>query len=1160
MSAKVSFTSAGHLGHTYNGGGVDKVQHQVQQQQEQEHQQQHHHQNLSIIIPRASAPPKSPNPHMHRQSHSSSKLPSFRFADRTASGSSTDANNDTTAASENDRRNNSGGPSASAALSHPSLAYHAPPSPVSPNLPPNPGPGALVESPVQLPVQFPSADPGPVSAAMPGPLPGPPAGLSTTGPGHFVAAVTSPRLAASAPDVVPEALPATTAPALAHPTTHHHIEKQSESASTSASAPASAPAPSLAAAANSNSTTTTTTTTTSTTANITATSITASPPLSRSRSRASYPEPSVTVAEPHPQARRPASVPDASLSQDSVDQEPPHSKSVAARSRSRRSLATRRSNVVASSSGPPPTLNTERLQAVEAAQAAHPSFDKPSKDSTPGQRELVLPRTLSNSSSSDDRRASTSHHPPVSYRPPVNQPSTSTPVRVPPIRAFRSSGSRKSLTLDMNPRSRIYDYEDDPLDSSHDRTLRALEGRPDQEFLSATSGSGRRDALDGDDTGDVFLKIAQEESRRRLPDQQLSDEPQSVVSRVSRRPSHRRPLSNVVPTNKVTSPPQIRRRLSDQQETSRQRHYDDDRVSEVSRISTYRTLARDKAASVHPADEQSRTRTGHSVVRSSPVTPRSLAFQDTDNSTYSHRRSSVTENNSTVHSRGSSHRTPVAVHGHNKTYNSSPLVRSFDFPQQQQPEASQGAREGTESTTSTNAPSTVWDELDDLKSRIHRLELTGKLPSTSGAAVSRLSDERPPTATTTVTTVSSSPKRPGNNNQATDIVSTTSTQREAHPLLHAALTKSKPLLDPEVFRALESAANDAMALSTMTGSPGQPGPISSGASTIGSGTTVTDRQLRRKADGVCRSLTELCVALGEDRTQPRTQQVIQIPAPTPAPAPVPAAISAPSDAPTTPTLNKTFSGLASQRRPSISAEQNLARSNTSPRTLSKFEERRLNLLNGNSLPPRVTTSTPSTPIEPVSRRRSSLLVARTRRAGTEEPEDGRRSSILLRTRRAGTEEPEEGRKTSLLVRSRRGTVGEDDEDHSMFRSPSRAHTDLNTTRSAAQEQLSQPQASDNSALASSALPRRRFASSNLNPSRLATPQTSNVPTPRRYFDRQNQDRDTNGATERLTEDRGQRHLSMGQSMLGRTSSMIRRPNRDSTVTITQSSAAAGGYR
>ncbi|KAJ0292443.1 hypothetical protein CBS470a_002748 [Colletotrichum nupharicola] len=60
--------------------------------------------------------------------------------------------------------------------------------------------------------------------------------------------------------------------------------------------------------------------------------------------------------------------------------------------------------------------------------------------------------------------------------------------------------------------------------------------------------------------------------------------------------------------------------------------------------------------------------------------------------------------------------------------------------------------EGTELTTtaSTTEPSTVWDELDDLKSRIHRLEMTGKLPKISGAVMSRTSDERPPTATNTV--------------------------------------------------------------------------------------------------------------------------------------------------------------------------------------------------------------------------------------------------------------------------------------------------------------------------------------------------------------------------------------------------------------------------
>ncbi|KAH7170485.1 hypothetical protein EDB81DRAFT_752993 [Dactylonectria macrodidyma] len=1153
MSAQVGFTSAGHLGHTLNG--TDQVC-QVQ----------------PIIIPTAAVPCAS-SPYMastdsHRQSHSSSKLPSFRFADRKTSGSTTDDENI-------DAANNISGPNisgvisisginilsgppsaSSAALSHPSLAHHAPPSPVSPN----PEPGAAPVSNLILPP--PSADstgpfaspsnPGPSDSATTGTGTGTGtdpsvSGLSVTGPSSTkpspIAAITG-QLDAQAPDVAQAlTLPLTAQEEdrLAHPTTHHHVEKQF------ASAPASTSASPVAVASIS-------------------TTALASPPPSQSHSRvsSSQVEYSVaSVAEPTTQPcqpRRPASFPDASpAAQDVVGLESPHSASAVGRSRGRRSLSSRRSNVAASSTHLLPTLNTERLQAVEAVEAVQLSR-RSSKDSSspPGQRELLLPKTLSNSTPPDDRRASASHRPPVSYRPPANhnaQPSSSTPVRVPPIRAFRSSGSRKSLTLDMPSRPRMYDFGDDPLDTNHDRTLRALEGRVDQDFLpSAGLSSGRRDALDGDDTGDVFLKIAREEPSRRLPDDNPRDDTHNTVTRVTR--SHRRPLSNVVPAHKPTSPPQIRRRLSDQQETSRQRHYDDDRASEVSRMSTYRTFAREKAASAHPAEDSTRRRNGGS--RGPPV---SMTFQDPDNLTHSRRRPSVTDNSTIqtpTQTRGSAFRTPTG-HGHSKAYNSSPLVRSFDFPPQQQqqqqqhqqvPETSQANVEGTESTTSTNAPSTVWDELDDLKSRIHRLELTGKLPSTSGAAVSRLSDERPPTATTTVTTMSLSPKRPGNDHQAPDVATITSTQREAHPLLHAALTKSKHLLDAEVFRALESAANDAMALSTMMGSPGLPGPISSGASTIGSGTTVTDRQLRRKADSVCRSLTELCVALGEDRAQPRAQQVVQASAP------------APSDAPITPTLNKTFTtGLTPQRRPSISAEQNLARSNTSPRTMSKFEERRLNLINGNSLPaPRTTVSTPSTPLEPVSQRRSSLLVARTRRAGTEEPEDGRRSSIMLRTRRAGTEEPEEGRRTSLLVRNRRGTVGENDEDPMVFRSPSRAHTDLNSVRNAAQEQHSQPQASENNALASSALPRRRFASSNLNPSRLATPLTSNVPSPRRYLERSAQDRDSGSVAERIPEERVQRHMSMGQSMLGRTSSMIRRPNRDSTVTITQSSAAAGGYR
>ncbi|KAM0334271.1 hypothetical protein ACHAQA_001293, partial [Verticillium albo-atrum] len=100
--------------------------------------------------------------------------------------------------------------------------------------------------------------------------------------------------------------------------------------------------------------------------------------------------------------------------------------------------------------------------------------------------------------------------------------------------------------------------------------------------------------------------------------------------------------------------------------------------------------------------------------------------------------------------------------------------------------------------------------------------------------------------------------------------------------------------------------------------------------------------------------------------------------------------------------------------------------------MSKLEERRSTMLNSSALPsPRfalapAVSATPTEASHGVARK-SSLFIGRTRRAATEEPEEGRRSSMLLRTRRAGTEEPEEGRKTSLL-RERRGTNDQDDED------------------------------------------------------------------------------------------------------------------------------------
>ncbi|CAG7554377.1 unnamed protein product [Fusarium equiseti] len=1148
-----------------------------QQQKQQQQQMQPSRGSSAPQQPDASSSSSTAIAHadLHRQSHNPSKLPAFRFSDRSKSLGSVPLVNKgepLSFSSPQSKRNKNQhldsrnkikesqtieyfnykpkvSTSFSTPISAPTTTSDLQPSIESSIVSPNPDPGSI--TPTVSQAQTPdavapiSSDPGPLAApkdAVSGPATAP-----APEPESAPAQAPAP---APAPASVSAALPATNDPATSnsHPTTHHRDEKHAVSALTSAPTdPSTDTKPPALFSRNSSSQPTTE-------SNAPVETTTSLPSQIHSRTTSLQPSSSSSVVHLSAGIKRPASFSDAHA----PDAISPQQVSSTSKTRTRRPLVSRRSTAGASSTGPPPSLNSERLQAIEAAQEGQFTFRASVKsspiESPSGQRELVLPKTLSRTNT-DERRGSASQRPPVSYRPPLSTNSStdsspSTAVRVPPIRSFRSSGSRKSLTLDMNSRPRFHDSGDEDDDTNHDRTLRALEGRTDDNALhSAPVPSSRRGAFDNEDTGDVFLKIAREESsQRQTEEQQPSDDNRSVVSRAPRF-THRRPLSSVVPVHSPNSPPRVRRRLSDQQETarSRSRGYEDDRSTEVSRMSTYRTTPRDKTASAHPGEDLGRSRASTSTMRPSPVTPRSIIFQEpsSENSNYSRRRSSITNNNVSGQSQSSAYKS--MHHGHNKTYNSSPLVRSFDFQMPSNVDTGNGG-EGTESTLSNTAPSTVWDELDDLKSRIHRLELTGKLPSTSGAAVSRLSDDRPPTATTTATTMSSSPKRVENGQrQNKDAVSTTSSHhhRESHSILQSALVKSKALLDADVYQALESAANDAISLASMMGTPGQPGPISGSASTIGSNATVTDRQLRRKAESVCRSLTELCLALGEEVTQTRMpRQSIEVPPPVQ------------NEAPITPTINKTFSGF-SQRRQSIGRSEKPApkESVTSPRAMSKFEERRLSILNGSSLPTsRTTTSIPSTPIEPMSSRRSSLLVSRSRRAGTEEPDDGRTSSLLLRTRRAGTEEPDEGRRTSLFVRNRRNTVGEDSEDESRFRGPSRARTDLNTIRVVPQDHTPQP------AENTSAIPRRRYVSSTIGTSRLATPSVNTATPPRRYMERSTHQDQGTSLADRFAEERAQRYTSLGQTtMINRTGSMIRRPNRES-IASGNPSTAAGSYR
>jgi len=450
--------------------------------------------------------------------------------------------------------------------------------------------------------------------------------------------------------------------------------------------------------------------------------------------------------------------------------------------------------------------------------------------------------------------------------------------------------------------------------------------------------------------------------------------------------------------------------------------------------------------------------------------------------------------------RTSSYRQSNLSHSTPRTYSSPLASRTVDNPV---PEATLAA-ESTESTVSTTAPSTVWDELDDLKSRIHRLELTGKLPTTSGAAISRASNERPTTATTTVTTVSSSPKR-GRGNSISPIESSgAEPQRaETHPLLHSALAKSKASIHPEIYKALEATAFDALAIAAMMGTTGQPGPISSSQSSIGGGTVVSDRQLRRKADSMCRSLTELSLALSE-RSSEQILEGSQI---------------STKVKTREPELQQSIEQDGSPRQPVMS---DLARVKESPRALSRLEQRRSSLLATSSLPsPRFAPS-----------------------AESSTPTSGRRTSMFLRSRRAGTEELEE--------------------DEVRFRAPSRATTEISRLRDGAadngrlrnspREYPSQtPLLDQRSPALQSSLPvRRQYNLSSL--TNTTTAPTSNIGS-RRFIDRSTPERDTTSVAGRLAEERVQRKSSIGGGFgLGRSGSLNKRIRQPSNMESSSSTA------
>lgn len=290
-------------------------------------------------------------------------------------------------------------------------------------------------------------------------------------------------------------------------------------------------------------------------------STTSSPPLGSSNNDIITSSPS--AGTPHDRLQRSATYPAASPLDATGTQVSPHHHEFAL-SAGRRAPASRSSLGVETSDGPPLSLKTQRTQATEGSSSAgtSPTSALSPRDSG-GQRELLLLKSLANSSPPDEPRRASTHRPPVSYKPPPNaasaQNANATPVRVPPIRSFRSSGSGKSITLDMSHRRGSFDVDQEsPGDpNNYDRTLRALEGRQISDMLQMTPPtSARNERFDGDDGGDVFLKIAREEGARRYANEDAGDETRSSVVSLTfacRLPLSRESSSDVAARDKGTT-------------------------------------------------------------------------------------------------------------------------------------------------------------------------------------------------------------------------------------------------------------------------------------------------------------------------------------------------------------------------------------------------------------------------------------------------------------------------------------------------------------------------------------------------------------------------------------------------------------------------------
>ena len=733
----------------------------------------------------------------------------------------------------------------------------------------------------------------------------------------------------------------------------------------------------------------------------------------------------------------------------------------------RRPPASRSSHGIETSSGPPPALSTQRSYNADSPWRIPPSSK--TKIARPN-----LSQRPSTSASIDSivKQAHQSTHEDSDSSPSVARVARSKSLThdgIGTAMAGRYSSTRSEDEEDQNTTIRIYGTKSN---ANRKSTEEGLQDKP--------SSSNE----------DLFLNLARAES--------VVDDASETSTRRERRRSHfgtssfpqarsSRPSSSGRPSTSGAS-------FAGQQVVPKQIHHHKSSFdsafqhsAEKGSLSSLRDAAsgnRSYAASAHPLEQRLRTRNA----RTSFGTPQTDGYSyegSPDIATNYGRRRSLRETSPGVGPR--SYKQSNLSYTTNGNYGSSP------FPDRSSQAHGQGASSGiplaagTESTVSTTAPSTVWDELDELKSRLRKLELTGALPNSSNAAMSNALNERPPTATTTMTTMSSSPKH-----RKTDHISSEPSvtfdpgHTNIHPLLHSALAKAKPAINAKLYKALEATATDALVLASMTGTSSGSQEASQVASVVGTASGI-DKQLRRKADNMCRSLTELCIALAEESPEAELANGKYRPGSKDAPA----------------ATQQSDGALPDQRLLRGASLEPEARA--SSRVMSRLEARRTSLMSSSPLyGRRKSTHEGASPTQTVTPLTSKL---------------DRTSTVTLRSR---AKDEEEGA-TEIK------------------RPSSRATTEIGQLRPSPQTRISReytsqhpmPKSSDRSPSVQSSLPPRKSYFSQVSTSPL-TPTVQ--PGNRRYLDRSTPPSSADSA--RLTEARQRRiaslgqHASAGQSRIG----------------------------